>query len=190
MEESETSDLADDLHRKDDEMSKTQDVYKPGIQEIKELLFGEDGKQCPKDMTTVKVLGHGAYGTVYLKTFKTSICEIEIAVKEIRVTNPTNKIKFEDTFRKEKSALEQFSHKRIVSYYGFMCTELTYHILIEYMPGGSLSEYIQQKTVIDEDEARHITQQVLEGIAYIHGKKLFHRDIKKTKGIYNRSVKQ
>jgi serine/threonine protein kinase len=47
--------------------------------------------------------------------------------------------------------------------------------VLEYCPDGSLVNLIGK---IDDNKAKQIIKQILEGLVYIHGKKIIHRDIK------------
>ncbi len=47
--------------------------------------------------------------------------------------------------------------------------------MLEYCPDGSLVNLIGK---IDDNKAKQIIKQILEGLVYIHGKKIIHRDIK------------
>lgn len=49
---------------------------------------------------------------------------------------------------------------------------------MEYIRGGDLNEYILKKGKMAEHTVQEVTRQILEGIAYVHGKNISHRDIK------------
>ncbi|CAG5114340.1 Oidioi.mRNA.OKI2018_I69.chr2.g8399.t1.cds [Oikopleura dioica] len=64
----------------------------------------------------------------------------------------------------------------------------TYHALIlEYLPGGDLSEYLKEKLLNegketeepwDENEALRITAQLAVALDYVHSQNVIHRDVK------------
>lgn len=52
-------------------------------------------------------------------------------------------------------------------------------MVMEYLPGGTLNDYIKEKGgKLREEEARSIIQQVIQAIEYCHSKNIVHRDIK------------
>lgn len=51
-------------------------------------------------------------------------------------------------------------------------------LIMEFLQGGDLVQYLEEKGKLSEDEARVIFKQIAEAIRYCHGKKLIHRDLK------------
>lgn len=49
---------------------------------------------------------------------------------------------------------------------------------MEYIKHGDLGAYIQTTTPIPITEAKEITKQILEGLEVLHGKFIYHRDLK------------
>jgi serine/threonine protein kinase len=52
------------------------------------------------------------------------------------------------------------------------------HIVMEYLSGSNLCNYVKSKRRLEEDEARVIFSQILESMQYIHALNIVHRDIK------------
>lgn len=52
------------------------------------------------------------------------------------------------------------------------------YIVMEYVGGGDLSEYLKHKRIMREDQVKEVSRQVLRGIEYVHGMGISHRDLK------------
>ena len=80
----------------------------------------------------------------------------------------------------EIALLRSLSHPNITRYYSSFVHERHLHIVIEYAEGGDLSDAIrQQKGVLfPEPTIINWTKQLCSALAYIHGKRILHRDIK------------
>ena len=78
----------------------------------------------------------------------------------------------------EARAISSLNHKNISTIYDFDSSEGMQFIVLEYLPGGTLKERIQEQGTLSISEATAIAVQVAEGIAYAHTKNTIHRDIK------------
>lgn len=52
------------------------------------------------------------------------------------------------------------------------------HLVMEHLGGSNLCSYVKAKKRLAEDEAREVFRQLVEGLDYIHGLSIIHRDIK------------
>ena len=81
-------------------------------------------------------------------------------------------------FRNESKAIAVLSHPNIVKVYDVSFNEDIQYIVMEYIDGITLKEYIEQQKVLRWKEAVHFTVQILRALQHAHDKGIVHRDIK------------
>jgi serine/threonine protein kinase len=80
---------------------------------------------------------------------------------------------------KEINILMRLKHPQIIELYSFCLTdENEFALIMEYIPGGTLKEYIKKNKQLDEEEAKKILKQILEIILYCHKMNIIHHDLK------------
>ncbi|NWX98788.1 M3K19 kinase, partial [Nothoprocta ornata] len=127
--------------------------------------------------TRGEVLGKGAYGTVYCGL--TSQGQL-IAVKQV-VLDTSDQLTTEKEYQKlqeEVDLLKTLKHINIVTYLGTCLEDSTVSIFMEFVPGGSISSIINRFGPLPETVLCKYTKQILQGVAYLHGNCVVHRDIK------------
>jgi len=118
-------------------------------------------------------LGRGAGGTVYL--CRDRVLGKEVAVKVLHFLTAEQLLLFQD----EARALSKLEHHNIVSILDFGATGSGVPFMVlEHFPGETLTEYLERSGVMDEDTARQVFGQIMEGLAYSHSRGIFHRDLK------------
>jgi serine/threonine protein kinase len=80
--------------------------------------------------------------------------------------------------RREIANLKRFSHPHIIRLFEVIHTPTDIFVVMEYVSGGELFDYIVQKGRLTESEARHFFQQIIAGIEYCHYHLVVHRDLK------------
>ena len=137
--------------------------------------FNSPSKSFKSNYTKLCKLGNGSFGKVYkAKEIKTDKI---IAVKQIPIQNMEKNYKL---ILKEINVLKNLSHPNIVKYYKFYEENDKIYIIMEYLEGGSLKDFIKnQKNKINEDICRIIIKQILKALSYLHYScDICHRDIK------------
>jgi serine/threonine protein kinase len=81
-------------------------------------------------------------------------------------------------FRNEAKAITLLSHPNIVEVHDVSFGDRLQYIVMEYIDGITLKQYIEQEGVIRWDEALHFTIQILMALEHAHEKGIIHRDIK------------
>ncbi|XP_045415094.1 mitogen-activated protein kinase kinase kinase 19 [Lemur catta] len=127
--------------------------------------------------TKGEILGKGAYGTVYCGL--TGQGQL-IAVKQVAL-DTSDKLATEKEYRKlqeEVDLLKALKHVNIVAYLGTCLEENIVSIFMEFVPGGSISSIINRFGPLPEMVFCKYTEQILQGVAYLHENCVVHRDIK------------
>lgn len=123
-----------------------------------------------------KVIGKGGMGTVYLATHtkigrKVAIKELDPALSRdagIRLR-----------FKNEAALMANLSHPNIVSLHDYLETPENVYLIIEYVEGIPLDQYIQKVAgPIPEEKAREMFFKILDAFSYAHQRGIIHRDIK------------
>nr|XP_011461848.1 PREDICTED: mitogen-activated protein kinase kinase kinase 1-like [Fragaria vesca subsp. vesca]XP_011461849.1 PREDICTED: mitogen-activated protein kinase kinase kinase 1-like [Fragaria vesca subsp. vesca]XP_011461850.1 PREDICTED: mitogen-activated protein kinase kinase kinase 1-like [Fragaria vesca subsp. vesca] len=78
---------------------------------------------------------------------------------------------------REIALLSQFEHENIVQYYGTQKDGSKLYIFLELVTKGSLQKLYQTYHLTDS-HASVYTRQILQGLKYLHDRKVIHRDIK------------
>uniref|UniRef100_A0A2P2LK91 mitogen-activated protein kinase kinase kinase n=1 Tax=Rhizophora mucronata TaxID=61149 RepID=A0A2P2LK91_RHIMU len=124
-----------------------------------------------------RLLGRGSFGDVYVGFNRESgeMC----AMKEVTLFSDDAKSK--ESMRQlgqEILLLSRLRHPNIVQYYGSEMVDDKLYIYLEYVSGGSIYKLLQEYGQFGEIAIRSYTQQILSGLAYLHGRNTVHRDIK------------
>ncbi|WP_323702624.1 Stk1 family PASTA domain-containing Ser/Thr kinase [Mammaliicoccus sp. Dog046] len=123
----------------------------------------------------VKYLGGGGMSNVYLA--KDNILNREVAIKVINIP-PYEKEKTVERFEREVQNTTILSHSNIVNVLDVEEDDDCYYLVMEYINGPTLKEYLCKEGKLSADEAVEMTLQILKGIAHAHHHRIIHRDIK------------
>lgn len=84
----------------------------------------------------------------------------------------------EDKVQREINILHLCTHPHIIRLYEVIDTPTDIFLVIEYVSGGELFDYIVSKGRLSADEARNFFHQIISGVEYCHFQKIVHRDLK------------
>ena len=119
-------------------------------------------------------IGHGAFGKVNISLHVASGRLVAIKTfnkKNLKNKHARNKIKH------EIEMLSRLRHPFITQIYDSFETEKHIFIVMEYICGDLLG-FIRKRGKLSESVSKVIFKQLIEGLKYIHRKKIVHRDIK------------
>ncbi|KAG0260856.1 hypothetical protein BG011_001566 [Mortierella polycephala] len=74
--------------------------------------------------------------------------------------------------------MKLIKHPHVIRLYDVYETEKELFLVMEYVSGGELFEYLVNKGRLDEAEALRFFQQIIVGLAFCHKRKICHRDLK------------
>lgn len=100
-----------------------------------------------------------------------------VAVKILRLELVEDE-EFVSRFRRESQAAASLSHPNIVNIYDVGEEDGIYYIVMEYVSGGTLKDYIRKKGRLSPGEAIDISINICSAIEHAHQNKIVHRDIK------------
>ncbi|MEH7382476.1 Stk1 family PASTA domain-containing Ser/Thr kinase [Bacillus sp. JJ1533] len=123
----------------------------------------------------LEVIGGGGMANVYLA--RDIILERDVAIKVLRL-DFSNDEEFIKRFRREAHAATSLAHPNVVSIYDVGEEEDIYYIVMEYVPGQTLKQYIQRNAPLHPKEAINIMLQLTSAITHAHQNQIVHRDIK------------
>lgn len=123
----------------------------------------------------VKYLGGGGMSNVYLA--KDKILNRDVAVKVINIPL-YEKEKAVERFEREVQNTTILSHSNVVNVLDVEEDDNCYYLVMEYIEGPTLKEYLCKEGKLSADEAVEMTLQILKGIAHAHHHRIIHRDIK------------
>lgn len=133
------------------------------------------GKRLDGRYEIQEIIGVGGMAVVY-KAYD-NIDDRIVAVKILKEEFLQNE-EFRRRFKNESKAIAVLSHPNIVKVYDVSFGDRLQYIVMEYVEGITLKEYIEQQKVINWKEAVHFVTQILRALQHAHDKGIVHRDIK------------
>lgn len=133
------------------------------------------GKRLDGRYEIQEIVGVGGMSVVY-KAYD-NVDDRVVAVKILKDEFLTND-DFVRRFKNESKAIALLSHPNIVNVYDVSFGEKLQYIVMEYVDGITLKEYIQKQGAITWNDALFFTTQILKALQHAHDKGIVHRDIK------------
>lgn len=149
----------------------------------------------------VKVLGQGTFGITYLARYKaqvkgtmgqgsawTLVCIKEFFMKDLSSRDNDGSLvetsevslvgKYRKSFIREANNLSKMHHPGIVNVFEVFEANNTVYIVMEYIDGGNLDDFIKARGRMTEAEAMSSFSQICSAIKYMHSQNMLHLDLK------------
>jgi serine/threonine-protein kinase len=122
------------------------------------------------------LLGSGGMARVFLA--HDEALDQDVALKIMWEQYADNK-EFVVRFRREARSAAALIHPNIISVYNWGCSEDEMHyIAMEYVPGGTLKDYVVSEGALDPGVVTELGSQVTEALGFAHEHGVIHRDVK------------
>lgn len=133
------------------------------------------GKKLDGRYEITELIGVGGMADVYkgIDVIDNKPVAIKILKKEFAENE-----EFLRRFRNESKAIAVLSHPNIVKIYDVGFSEKIQYIVMEYIDGITLKEYIEEEQVLTWKDTVHFLIQILRALQHAHDKGIVHRDIK------------
>eukprot|EP00668_Euglena_longa_P034908 GGOE01044814.1.p1 GENE.GGOE01044814.1~~GGOE01044814.1.p1 ORF type:complete len:785 (-),score=242.90 GGOE01044814.1:170-2479(-) len=125
-----------------------------------------------------RMLGSGSFGTVYLGLNQRTGQMLALKEVALPVAGSAVAASRMRALSHEIHVLERLSHPNIVRYFGMQRLPQGFVIFMEYIPGGSIASLLRQFGPFSEELVCTYMRQTLQGLTYLHGEGILHRDIK------------
>ncbi len=133
------------------------------------------GKVLNDRYMITEVVGVGGMAYVY-KAFD-KICNRVVAVKILKDEFMSD-AQFRRRFTNESKAITMLSHNNIVDVFDVSLEGDALYLVMEYIDGITLKEYMERKGVLSDAEALHFIKQIIKGLSHAHERGIVHRDVK------------
>ncbi|KAL9644043.1 hypothetical protein ABK040_005511 [Willaertia magna] len=150
----------------------------PAIDDVVEGV--EDGNGAVQEkigpFILKKTLGEGSTGKVKLGVHKDT--GQKVAIKIINKKILTHKPHLKKKVEREIAVLKLMRHTHVIRLYDVLQTKKYLFLIMEYVEGGELFDYIVERGRLTIEEAFHFFKQIILGLEYCHQQLICHRDLK------------
>ncbi|CAN0381706.1 unnamed protein product [Lampetra fluviatilis] len=124
-----------------------------------------------KKYTRFEKIGQGASGTVY--TAIDVATGQEVAIKQMNLQQQPKK----ELIINEILVMRENKNPNIVNYLDSYLVGEELWVVMEYLPGGSLTDVVTE-TCMDEGQIAAVCRECLQALEFLHSNQVIHRDIK------------
>jgi serine/threonine protein kinase len=143
----------------------TDEEIREGLKSI--VTIGDPNRKYCK----IQQIGKGASGTVY--TAIQSSTGMQVAIKQMELAKQPKK----ELIINEILVMKENKHPNVVNYLDSYLVGDELWVVMEYLPGGSLTEVVTE-TCMEEGQIAAVCREVLQALEFLHSNNVIHRDIK------------
>lgn len=122
-----------------------------------------------------RTLGLGAFSKVKLGEHEPT--KKKVAIKILNKKRMAQ-MEMSQKVLREIAIQRLLNHVHVVKLFEVIDSNENIYVVMEFVPGGELFEYIISKGRLPESEARRFFQQIISGVEYCHFRRVAHRDLK------------
>ena len=122
-----------------------------------------------------ELIGGGGMSNVYLA--HDMILDRDIAIKILRY-DFSNEEELRRRFQREALSTTSLAHPNIVNIFDVGEDGSVHYLVMEYVPGKTLKEYIIEHSPVSPERAVEVMKQLTSALAHAHHNQIVHRDIK------------
>jgi serine/threonine-protein kinase len=126
----------------------------------------------------LRPLGKGAMGAVYLADDPVLNRQVAVKTIDLTVEDPARREFLHGRLLRDARAAAALAHANIVSVYDVVVEGENAGIVMEYVAGENLAEYLSRNPVADVSYALEIVRAMAGALDYTHSRGIVHRDIK------------
>jgi tRNA A-37 threonylcarbamoyl transferase component Bud32 len=133
------------------------------------------GRATLADFDVLRVVGTGTFGTVQLVKHRSSGASYAIKVLDKNRVIATRQLQH---LRYERQILAGIAHPFVIAVHCSMQDATNVYLVMDYVPGGELFEYIRRAGRFVEHEARFFAAEIVEALTHLHAFSIMYRDLK------------
>lgn len=123
-------------------------------------------------------LGSGQFAIVRKCKDKKTNCEFAAKfIKKRRLSSSRRGVSREEIER-EVNILREIQHTNIITLHDIFENKTDVILILELVSGGELFDFLAEKESLTEEEATQFLKQILDGVHYLHSKRIAHFDLK------------
>ncbi|XP_062998769.1 death-associated protein kinase 2 isoform X2 [Elgaria multicarinata webbii] len=123
-------------------------------------------------------LGSGQFAIVKKCQEKTTGAEYAAKFIKKRQSRASRRGVRREEIEREVNILQQILHANIIKLHDVYENKTDVVLILELVSGGELFDFLAQKESLSEEEATQFIKQILDGVSYLHAKKIAHFDLK------------